>query len=275
MTDPMKGGVHAPPRGAPLPGPQPNPGAGAAPAAAPAAPAAPPAAPAAGPPPVPVASPPGAAAPPAAAPPAAPGTPYAVFPTAEAFNDRVGRAARSTAQSELGMPLDQAKVALEAWNKQQDAAKKAADAELSELERERAARTEAEAKVTAAEETAAEARLDAHVLQLCNERGIRDWQYAKFRITRKLDELPETEELDEAKFLDDLVADPQARVALGVGVAPAAPTPATTTPAGGAPPGTPGGPPGQVPPNATPPAADAFGLDDDAWSKRKKALGIY
>lgn len=266
--DPMAGGQPAAPK-PPLPGPQPA----AAPAQPPAAPATPGG--------VPPAAAPGAAAPPPAAPaaqpPAAPGTPFAVFPTADAFNDRVSRAARTQMAKDLGMDPSQAKAALDRLAKIDADQKKKDEAELSDLERERKARTEAEAAKTAAEEGKAEAELNAHLLQVCAEKGIKNWKYAKFQILEKLDTLAEGEQLDERAYLDELAKEPTSAAALGL-QAPAAPAthqqPATTTPAAGAPPGSPGGPPAQAAPGTQPAAKSAFDLNDSEWAAKKRALGL-
>lgn len=240
-----------------------NPTAPGAQPPAPAPPAAAPALPPAGAPPVP---------------PAAPGTPFATFPTAEAFNERVARAARSHLQTELGMPLDEVKAGLASLAASQKAEAERQQAELSELEKERTAREAAETAQCEAEEIRDQAVLDAHILGLCNERGVRDWQYAKYRILTKAGELPEGEDLDEAAYLDKLLTDGQARIAMGVDQVPTAPqpvaAPASTTPAPGAPPGSPGGPPPQAPPNAQPAAKTAFELTPEEWAAKRRALGV-
>lgn len=206
------------------------------------------------------------------------GQPFAVFHTQEQFNDRVGRAARSQLRDALGMDPDKAKEALQRLATIESENEKKKQAEMSELERERAARVAAEAKAAAAAAEAEAAALDTHILQLCTERGIKDWHYAKFRIMGELEKLPDGQQLDEIAYLDKLIADPAARAALGMAGAPAAPPVqqqgANTSPAQGGPPGTPGAPPQQQPPNAQPPTKTAFELTPDEWARKKAALGL-
>lgn len=213
----------------------------------------------------------------------APEAPAAIsFPTTEAFNARVEQAARSMLKKEIGVGdlktikerMDQA----EAFQKAEEERKAA---QMSELERERAARLAAESEAAKYREEAAAAAFDAHLTRICAERGIKDVDYAKYRVQSAAQALEEgAPPLDEAAFLDQLLAEPRYRAALGVDeVAPAVPvepsrSPALTTPVTVTRPGTPGAPPKAAPLSPPPESTDAMQLSPEAWQARKRALGI-
>lgn len=208
-------------------------------------------------------------------------TPAITFPTTEAFNARVEQAARSMLKKELGIADTKAiKEKIEQAEAFAKAEEERKAAQMSELERERAARAAAEAEAAKFREEAAAAAFEAHVVKVCAERGIKDIDYAKYRIQAAAAAVEDgAPPLDEAAFLDGLLQEPRYRVALGVedvSTAPAVPqqVPAATTPAVVVRPGTPGAPPKAAP--VTPPAemVDAMKLSPEAWEARKRALGI-
>lgn len=141
------------------------------------------------------------------------GKPFAVFPTAEAFTARVEREAQKALKRMLGADPDEAKkglARLKELEKAEEDRKKAAmdDKQRLELERE-----EARKKADAAEARATAAEREAKLTGLCAERGIRDLDYARFRIdlaTKK------DADQDPAEVLDALLKEDRHRVALGV-----------------------------------------------------------
>jgi hypothetical protein len=195
----------------------------------------------------------------------------------EAFNERVARAARSQLEKELGVrDLSAVKDNLATLQQMKEAEEERKKQQMSELERAQTEANEAKQRATELEEARDAAQLKAHVTQLCAERGIRDVGYAEYKIMGKLAETPESEDLDEEKYLDELLQDERQRVALGV-QNPAEPPPppkavddpANTSPAAG----------GQhqqpKPPNAAPEGEkDAFAMTDEEWQAKRKALGI-
>lgn len=212
----------------------------------------PPPAPGGAPPPAPGGAPPAPA--PGAPPkePEKPAEPFAVFPTADLFNKRIGQEARKLFK-EIGFESEEH--AKQVLTERQEAEKKAKEqkrAEMTELERVRGDLTTSQQDLKTLREENEQLKLDIHLGRLFSEKGIKNSDYARFKIAQKLEELPENEELDEAAFLDDLAKDPAQAAALGVSTTPPTPPgnatkPPTTRPNVGAPPPPPAGGPGQPP----------------------------
>jgi len=186
---------------------------------------------------------PGAAQPaapdPGAAPPAAPSEPEQISMPKEAFDKRLEQATRAgvaSALKELGFEDAAAAKAFKAEaGKAAKAAEEARRAEMTELEKYKAdveaatlKTTEAEARAVAAEEDAEASRIEAHVSGLIAARGIGNPDYAFFKLEQACALLEEGEDLDEANFLDQLVADEKQRAALGFEVADPTARPAET-----------------------------------------------
>lgn len=199
-----------------------------------------------------------------------PAKPFAVFPTQEAFNERVERASRSELKRLFG--TDDVKVIQARQAKLEQMEKDEAErekAKMTEIERAKAEKLEAEGKARAAQEEADRLRLESHIAQKCSKLGIRDVGYATYLISRQTESLGADEQLDVELFLAEQLKDKSKAVAFGIAEPVVqVPTPASTSP--DAPPAPPPPPPG-----ATGAAEkNAFELSDVEWQKRKSALGI-
>lgn len=205
---------------------------------------------------------------------------YAVFPTKELFEERAARAARSMLKEQLGV-ADFAQVKQQmsdfaALKAQQEEEKLAA---MSEMDRMRLERDEFSSKAAQMQEEVERAVFDSHITKLCAQRGIRDVDYAKYKVMHKYNNLPEDEEIDEAAYIDGLLESKRERVALGVDslddIAAAQPAPkqhvrqarATTTPVQNT----------RATPQADPsgqPAKTAFDMSDAEFRQRLASLGV-
>lgn len=193
--------------------------------------------------------------------------------TRDQLNDRIARARTSYLKKDLGVESEaELQARLKELNDLRAAEEERKRAALSVQERlEADLRTEREAR-SKAEAAAEQARVDLHLTRLFAKNGIRNADYATWRIMERLAQLPESEELDEAAYLSELMTDPRERIALGLDDLPTAPAPtrvevpATTTTAVRAP-----APP---PANGVPGPKSAFELDAQAWAARKAQLGI-
>ena len=189
--------------------------------------------------------PPAPAVPAPAVPPTDPAVETTISMPKDAFEKRLEQARRAAVANALKEHGFESPEALKTF--QADAAKRAQEAEeakraeMTELEQAKtdlAAQAEltaaAELKVTAAEEAAEASRIEAHVSGLLAERGIKNSDYAFFKIEQALSLLPDADaELDEVKLLDDLLADPVERVALGIAADPKAKPAQTADPKSG------------------------------------------
>jgi len=209
--------------------------------------------------------------PPAPAPPPPPAQPFAVFQTNEAFNERVSRETRKQLR-ELGVEDPGKLKEILTRNQELEAeAEKQRQAQMTELEREREQRAQYERQANAAAARAAEAERKAELYDVFAEKGVRNFDYAYFELTRRLSKVAEGETFDPGSYVDELLGDQVKRAAL-MGADPAAPAaPArgvTTTPTGRETPAPPAGG-GAVPP------ADAFEMSRDAFqSDLEKRFGF-
>jgi hypothetical protein len=205
----------------------------------------------------------------------------------QGLTERIDRARRSAVQKkikEYGFESeDQLKSYLDEAKRLKDESEQRRLAEMSELERERQAREDAERRAQQFEQQAEEAKMDTHLLRLCSQNGVRDVDYFKYKLLTAVGKLNEGEEIDEQQYLQDLLQDPSQRVALGVqSVAQDLPaptvqtvqTPANTSPVYNNRPGTAGGPPSAPNPSATPPNKTAFEISPSEWLAKKRALGL-
>lgn len=194
--------------------------------------------------------------------------------TTTQLNERMERARRALVKKELGVEdLEAAKAKLARLAELEKGEEDRKKAAMSEQERLQAELQTAKNEAANATADAERARLDLHLTRLFARHGVRNTDYATYRIMAKLNELPETEDLDEDAFVKELLASPSERVALGLD-APAAPPeprkvevpPTTTVPAGTAP----------KPPAANPvqPPKTAMDMTPAEWAKHKAALGI-
>ena len=202
--------------------------------------------------------------------------------TPQQLSQRLERAVRSYVRK-LGLEspdeLAQAIQRLREMEQQEEERRKA---QMSEVERLQAELAELKRAQEQAAEEAERARVEAHLTRLFAEKGIRNHDYATWKLMQAVNELEDDDELDEEKFLQQLMEDPKERIALGIEEPPVTtqapeqheqkapvPVPATTTPATG---------PGQAPPPPKPgegtPVKTAFDLSPEEWAKRKAELGI-
>jgi len=165
--------------------------------------------------------------------------------------------------------------AFEAWQAQakeamqaQEEAKRQQMSELERLKADLAARdarlAEAESQAKQAQLEAEGARIEAHIQRLCAERGIKNADYVFWKLEQAASALGDDDELDEVKFLDDLVKDEAQRAALGVSSAPQ-PRPADTSPPQG----------GPHPKPEDQGQFDALKLSDEEWRAHKAKLGLH
>jgi hypothetical protein len=137
-----------------------------------------------------------------------------------------------------------------AWRKEDKKAKAAAEAkrreEMTEIERYKAdlaaaneARTNYEQQLENAKIQQQAAQIDAQINAVCAKKGIKDLEYAKFKIQQGVENLGDDDELDFDTYLDELLEDDRQKISLGF-VDPKI-LPANTLP-GDDPPPTPGTP---------------------------------
>ncbi len=195
--------------------------------------------------------------PPAPPPPPSPppAQPFAVFHTAEQFNERRDREARALIKEQYGMSEAELKKKLARAQELEEAEAQRAKERQTKEEQLEAARAEAEAKRAAAEAAATEARREADVTRICARLGIKNVDYATFE-AGKLKEKT-TAEL-EAHFAEQL-KDNARKAAYGLDVVAPTPVPAPAPPTGPGPPpvGTPPPPP-PAPGGGEPPVVDAM-----------------
>ena len=197
----------------------------------------------------------------------------------EALADRLRRQARANREAvlkELGFSSVEEAQAFKAKADADAAAEEERKrAEMSELERVRAEKAVTEqalaterSRAEAAERASEEAAILAHLQGLCAARGIKNPDYALFKLEKAVNGLEDGAELDEVAFLDDLIKDPRERYSLGVDADAPAPAarPATTTPPSTQPAPTPGG---------VVPEFDASTATPEEMSKRLDALGFH
>lgn len=186
--------------------------------------------------------------------------------TKEALSARLTRATRSAFKNEFGTedPAE-VKAKLEQLSKYEAEKEKERLESLSreqqlseEVAREKAART-------AAEKEAATARFEAQTSRL----GIKNHDYAAFKIATAMNAHTGTEKFDERAYLDSLLTNRQERAALGIedGPIPTVPVVPSTSPGNGnAPPPPPAGAP------KTP--KTAYDMSATEWQEFKAKNGL-
>lgn len=210
---------------------------------------------------------PGGGAPPAAPP--APTTPFAVFDTQEAFNDRVARAARAEMRTQFGVE-DPAEVTrrLARLKELEDADAARRREELTATQRlEQDLATEKAARA-AAEADRDNERFRATVSQECAALGIKNLKYAHFLVAEAAEALPDGQQLDPHVHLQGLLAKPEFKQAFGIESAPtvvAAPVSTSPNPQNPAPP-----PPAT---GGTPNAADVMTMNPAAFREHLDKYG--
>jgi hypothetical protein len=161
--------------------------------------------------------------------------PFAVFDTQAAFDDRLARSTRAQLK-ELGIDPEAYKADKEKLAELEGEKKKRDQEAMSEKERLEAELAESKTKEAAAERAAATSKARTEIVERCARLGIKDVDYAAFR----LGQLEEGTNLDE--WLAETLKDETERARFGLGAAGAPPK--TTTTGGG---GAPGDPPPKKP----------------------------
>lgn len=172
-----------------------------------------------------------------------PPQPFATFESAEAFNRRMDREAKSRLKAMGIEDPEKAKADLEAYRQIQAQQAAAEEAKKGEIQRAQDAQRAAEQQAAAMAAENERLRLESHLSRVGAAAGVQNVPYLLFVVGQKLEKLPDGEQLDEVAFIDELKKDPAQAAALGIAGAqkPAGggqQTPtvgATTTGAGGAP----------------------------------------
>lgn len=167
-------------------------------------------------------------------------TPFAVFPDSASFKERMDREANRRLK-EMGIPdPEQAKSIIAEHQRLKAEMEAKRLEEMSELDREREARTKAEAELARIRTAHEQAQRESSLLRLFSEHGIKNHAFATFALDQARAKAPDPSTFDEAAFLAAMKADPANAAALGI--ASVSTHPATTTtahrdtpPANGAP----------------------------------------
>lgn len=201
--------------------------------------------------------------------------PFAVFPTKDAFDERVKRAARSMIKSELGLEdVGQIKTLIAEREQLRKAEEERKAAEMTEVEKLKAENDKARARLTEIENEAKAARTDAEITRLCAERGIRDIEYAKFKL--RASRAGDDKDLEDTAYLDKLLQLPKERIALGVDKVPADGEDQTviTRPAGTTPVSNPLASPKPPPAGGGGQQKSAYDMKPDEWQQWRRANGL-
>ncbi len=193
----------------------------------------------------------------AAAEAAAKATPFATFPDAESFKTRVAREARSLLKEAGLAETDPVKLKaiVDAHTAQLATAAQAEEAKKSEIQKAIEAKTVADLATQQAMSAKEEAEMKAHLYRTFAEQGVKNFDYAFYKVQQELAKLPDGQELDEVEYVKTMMADASQAAALGIATAaPAVKVEgATTTAQGGAP-----DPKVKEAGGGAPPPADAF-----------------
>ena len=154
--------------------------------------------------------------------------PFAVFESADAFNKRMEREARKILKDK-GVDPDKIDEELAALKKLREDQAAAEEAKKTEIQKAAEAKAKAEADAIAAMSKAEEASMKAHLYRVFAEQGVKNFDYAFYKVTSKLASLGENDELDEVKFLEELKANSVEAAALGFVDTPAAKVVGATT----------------------------------------------
>lgn len=212
---------------------------------------------------------------PAAAEAPASSEPYAVFKDAASFQKRVDQSTRAALRRELGIDdVDALKAKLSAAEKYEAEREAARQAQLTNEQRLSEEISRLTREKEAAEQLARTREFEAHTTRLFSTMGIREHGYATFRLQEAQRAHKGEAAFDDKAFLESLLADPRARIQLGVDEVPAPGAPAstvdrpanTTLPAAFEAPKTP-------PAGAGPKQPSAFELTPAEWAARKQSYG--
>lgn len=209
-------------------------------------------------------------APPAGTPPATPPTdaPFAVFHTAEQFNERLARETRKQIAELTGTKdADELKTRLAKAAELEAAEEKRKKDAMSEIERANAIAAENEAKAKAAQSRAEELQREKDDTVAMLKLGVGNEAYARWLLAQERSKHPaESGPFDAEKALAELLKKPEHVAALKPG-APPKPTGANTDTT----PGRDNAPPATPPPEG---GVDAKTMTPEAWEAHKRSLGI-
>ena len=162
--------------------------------------------------------------PPPGTPPAPPpAKPFAEFPDADTFNKRMEREAKRILKEQGIEDPAAVKAQLDEYAKLKAAQEEERKKQMSEADRLREERDKAAAERTSAMSRAEEAELRAHCYQVFASKGIKNFDYALWKLTQKLSEIGDDGELDEAAWLDEQLKDPATAAAFGLATTPPPP----------------------------------------------------
>jgi hypothetical protein len=160
-----------------------------------------------------------------------------------------------------GESVEQVKARLERLTELEGKEEARRQQSLSELEREREARTTAEKERDTYKQQHETALAHGRLIEACAGAGVRNTSYAQFLVDsarRAGDTRPE------AELITAYVAQDAHRAALGIPSTPASPNPLHTAPP---PPNTP------APPNGQPGSIDANAMSKEQWAAYRASLG--
>jgi hypothetical protein len=160
----------------------------------------------------------------------------------EQLGERLARANRSQLKKLFG--TDDVEQITGRW-KQLDELTKAEEerkrAQMTEIERYKADLGAKDSELANTRAELAEIKFTAHVTGICAQLGIKNLDYAKWLVSSVAERLPEGQELDASKFLEERLAESQYAAAFGVAGASVAPKGASSSPEPGVqPPPAPG-----------------------------------
>lgn len=200
-----------------------------------------------------------------------PGKPYAAFPTKEALEARLDRASRAELKRLFG--TDNTDTILARWAKideMERAEEERKRAEMSEIDRLKLEKQQEADRAKSLADQLEQEKLERHIATQCAAKGIKATGYASYLILRASEALPDGEQLDVGKFLDEQLKDGKTKAALDLQEprTERVPAPVSTN----VDPETPAPPP--PPPGHTPPAKDAMDMTPEEFRKHKESLGL-
>lgn len=185
-----------------------------------------------------------------------PAKPFASFETADAFNKRMDREAKSRLKEHGIEDPAKAKAELDAYHKILEEQAAAELAKKGEIERAQVLQRNAETAMRAAQEETERLRLEAHLSRVGAAAGVTNIPYMLYEVGAALGKLGDNEQLDEVAFIDEMKKDPAKAAALGI--------PGSMQPGGGG---------GQQPPPAKVVGATTTGGGAGPDAKQQQAGG--
>lgn len=200
------------------------------------------------------------------------GQPFAVFDNQAALEDRLARAQRAGFREQFGTD-DPAEVRsrLERLKKLEDEEAERQRAQLSDQQRLQADLDAEKAKRAAAEAERDQVKFESIVARSCAGHGIKNVAYAQFTVAQAAEALPDGQQIDVDKYLQELLSKQEYRGAFGIAAAvtETQPAPVTTSPNPGTPP-----PPPPAPGGGTAPGVDAMTMKPEDFRAHLAKLGV-